>query len=299
MHSLFTLIRKRGLACTCRKIKRRLFIRDETLLSHIARLGAYDYVQKYRYALNQPPAGAATARPPEGRIWVCWLQGLAQAPHLVQHCVQSIAAHHGRDVVLLDAANIPQYIEVPDCITRKWRAGTITHTHYSDIVRIFLLAKHGGLWIDATTFLLDSIPDYIRHAPLFAYKCAPLAQVVAASWLMAAQPNHPVIRNVKNLLCAYWQHENKLATYSLIHLFFTMATRSSDATGALWRAVPHFDDANCKLLQQELFEPFSATRLAQIKQLSPVQKLSYKFPAAQAAQTGTFYSALFTQIPHV
>jgi hypothetical protein len=294
MPHLFKLIKKRGLACACKKVKRRLFIHDEEVLSQIARLGAYDYLQKYKYVLRQPLEIPDAINPYTNKIWVCWLQGMAQAPHIVQKCVHSITSHHPNgEVIVLDNTNIPQYIDVPDYITKKWRAGIISHTHYSDIVRIFLLAKYGGVWIDATAFLFDKIPGYIREAELFAFKCNPTAHVVASSWFIAAKPNNLIILKVKNLFCEYWKSENKLASYSLIHLFFTMAVNSSDETKALWRAVPYFDDVNCKLLQKELFDTFNSVRLAQIKQLSVIQKLSYKFPATNFDKKETFYKMLF------
>jgi hypothetical protein len=43
-----------------------------------------------------------------------------------------------------------------------------------------------------------------------------------------------------------------------------------------------------------LFDTFSSARLAQIKQASVIQKLSYKFPATQFDKDGTFYKILFT-----
>jgi hypothetical protein len=262
-------------------------------LSQVARLGAYDYLQKYKYALNQPLEISDAINPHTGKIWVCWLQGVAHAPHIVQQCVHSITMHHpGNEVILLDSTNIPQYVDIPDYITKKWRAGIIPNAQYSDIVRIFLLAKYGGVWIDATTFLLDKIPEYIKNADLFAFKCSPAACIVAANWFIAAKPNHPLVLKVKNLLCEHWKKENKLVSYSIFHLFFTMAVNSSDETKALWKAVPYFDDVNCKILQNELFEPFNPIRLEQIKQLSVIQKLSYKFPQDFFDKQDTFYNRI-------
>jgi hypothetical protein len=71
-----------------------------------------------------------------------------------------------------------------------------------------------------------------------------------------------------------------------------MTVNSSDETKALWNAVPYFDDVNCKILQKELFDTFNAVRLAQIKQASVIQKLSYKFPPVSFDKEGTFYDKL-------
>jgi hypothetical protein len=296
IRQLFKLIQKRGFAGACRKIRRRIFIRDEAVLSQIARLGAYDYLQKYRYLLARPLEIPAGENPHPNKIWTCWLQGLENAPPLVQQCLHTMKSHHrDGEVVVLDCTNMAQYIDVPDYITQKWREGIIPGAHYADVIRILLLARYGGVWIDATTFLFDELPGYIRHAGLFAFKCTPAAGVVASNWCIAAKPGNPVIARVAGLLCEYWKKERRLVSYTIFHLFFTMAVNSAEETKALWNAVPYFDDINCKILQQELFDTFSAARLAQIKHASPVQKLSYKFPAAQFEKENTFYNSLFTK----
>lgn len=41
--------------------------------------------------------------------------------------------------------------------------GIITNTHFSDLLRIELLINHGGLWLDATTYLTGTLPNYISE----------------------------------------------------------------------------------------------------------------------------------------
>jgi hypothetical protein len=289
--NILTLIRKRGIICAYKKIKRCIFINNEDIIGLISLLGTYDYLQRYSYVLDRPIGDVSPefVNPYPDKIWTCWLQGIENAPLIVQQCVNSIKAQHGSDVILLDNTNMAQYVEIPEYIDKKWRAGIMSNTHYSDIIRILLLSKYGGVWIDSTTFLLDKIPEYIRKAALFAFKGNPVAHVVASSWFIRAEQNNSTIRKVAELFCEYWKKENKLSSYSNIHLFFSMAINSSEATKAQWKAVPYFNDANCKMLQMELFDAFDAERLEQIKQMSPIQKLSYKFLPENFEQKGTFY----------
>lgn len=43
-------------------------------------------------------------------------------------------------------------MEFPKYIEEKWKRGVITHTHMTDLLRLELLIRYGGTWIDATVF---------------------------------------------------------------------------------------------------------------------------------------------------
>lgn len=99
----------------------------------------------------------------DGPIWVLWWQGLELAPVRVKACVDSIKRNAaGRDVIVITKDNVSEYTDLPDYAFRKLAEGEITLTHFSDILRFNLLKLHGGLWMDATLYVvrpLDS-PRY-------------------------------------------------------------------------------------------------------------------------------------------
>ena len=67
--------------------------------------------------------------------------------------------------------NFKQYIELPDYIEKKFEKGKISMAHFSDLLRISLLAKWGGMWIDSTALCTDE--DFFRYASkqrLFVFK---------------------------------------------------------------------------------------------------------------------------------
>jgi mannosyltransferase OCH1-like enzyme len=290
--NIIALIRKRGLACTLHKLKRRICVGDVDATSRLAYLGAQDYLQKYRYVLDMPAGkDPVPDNPYPNRIWTLWLQGLDRAPAVVQRCVASLRRYHGSEVVVLDGASLAQYVDIPEHVTRKWQAGAIPPAHYSDVVRALLLARYGGVWIDSTYFLLGKIPDFIRAAPLFVFKGAPQRGALANSFL-AARAGNLLMRQMASLLCAYWQRESRLASYSIFHLFFAMAVRHSAEGRAQWDSIPSFWAISNTTLQYELFQPFDADRLEQIRRMSPLQKLSYKFPQESFERQGTFYDAV-------
>ena len=63
-----------------------------------------------------------------------------------------------------------QYVDIPDYILQKYRAGKMTRTHFSDILRLHLLSRYGGVWIDSTILMTEHLPKYILDSPLFIYQ---------------------------------------------------------------------------------------------------------------------------------
>ena len=87
------------------------------------------------------------------KVWVCWLQGMDAAPELVQRCYRSLQENlTDREIILLTEDNYRQYVSFPEHIQQKIDTGVITRTHFSDLLRLELLIRHGGTWIDATVF---------------------------------------------------------------------------------------------------------------------------------------------------
>jgi hypothetical protein len=89
-------------------------------------------------------------------------------PPIVQSCFQSLCSHAGNHLVhLITQENISKYVTIPDYILRKVQEGKISFTHFSDILRMCLLYEHGGLWIDATVYVSQPIPEKVFQEPLF------------------------------------------------------------------------------------------------------------------------------------
>ena len=293
MFKIFHLIKKCGLACALKKIKRRIFIRDEVVISQIAMLGAYDYIQKYKYVLNQPVEIPASdvENPYPNKIWTIWLQGMENAPEIVQHCIASIQKRYEDDLMILTQNNFSHYVDIPDFVIEKNKKGIITNTHYSDIIRFSLITKYGGMWLDSTIFLLDNIPDYMRFADIFFYNVCD-KKIMASINVMAAKPYHPIICKTTDLLMAYWKKENRTVSYSITMLLLAMAIHSSQETKSWWNSMPYIDCINKDLLSQKLFDQYNATDIEIMKQLSVIQKLSYKFSKEKYEIKGTFYDRL-------
>ena len=122
-------------------------------------------------------------------IWWCWLQGKEQAPPVVQACFASLyrnlvqefnGSSEGYEVKVVDAENWHKFIELPDYIEKKWEKKQIPPALFSDLLRLQLLIKYGGTWIDSTVlcagFNGSKVQEFKKYleADLFLFQYTPV-----------------------------------------------------------------------------------------------------------------------------
>ena len=129
--------------------------------------------RKYKKYLTQfDEKYIETEHKESNKIWICWFQGLDEAPIIVKKCVESVKKNNlDKEIVVITSDNLHDYVEFPKYIEEKWQRGIITHTHMTDLLRLELLIRYGGTWIDATVFCSSSnIPSYFFDSDLFFYQ---------------------------------------------------------------------------------------------------------------------------------
>jgi hypothetical protein len=83
-----------------------------------------------------------------------WYQGIENAPPVVKSCIQSVILNRAKHrVYIIDKYNLEKFIKLPSYIKEKFNNGTFSVIHFSDIIRMGLLLKYGGYWIDSTYFI--------------------------------------------------------------------------------------------------------------------------------------------------
>ena len=216
-------------------------------------------------------------RAPSRRVWACWFQGMDKAPKIVQDCLASIEYWLSDwDITVITAENYAQYADIPKYVVDKWKRGIICDAHFSDILRLSLLIRHGGLWLDATTFLSGPLPEYILNTDFFVYRNGWLdyEMVNMGNWLIwSRQPNNTLLRETLLLLLTYWREFDYPRNYFVLHMFFRMV---SDRHPKEWAMVPYRSQIDSHLLQRELEEPFDQDVVREITDATSVHKLTYK-----------------------
>lgn len=292
MASLIATIKKCGIPCTWMKIKHTYLCPDKAVQSISARNGSFEYVKRYAYA-----ATATTDNMTEGEkiIWVCWFQGFDKAPLLVQRCLKSIYKYASNyRVVELTDANLKEYVSLPAYIWEKYKKGIITRTHMSDIIRYTILSDRGGIWIDSTTLLTGVLPTFITQTPLFVYRSNQMGSSLLSMNFISACANHPLVKDTQLLTLEYWKHENRMVDYNLSALMWTIAVQKNTTNKKLWDDVLYVPTGLKEGLINSLSLPFSQEKWEQLKSISSVQKLTYKFQefGIDTETPGTFYQYL-------
>ncbi len=208
-------------------------------------------------------------------VWWCWLQGEDNAPDLCKANLNALRKNlKNRKIVVITNKNLSNYIDIPEYILKKYKKGIISNAHFSDIIRLELLIKYGGTWIDASVLCTKMNEDFFDK-PLFMFEnfLKEDKSIVASSWFITSEKNNPILLLTRDLLYYYWKKNNFLINYFLFHIFFTLATEKySD----LWKNVHNFSNVPPHILQFEILEKFSEKRWEEICKQSEIHKLTQK-----------------------
>lgn len=232
--------------------------------------------QKYSSFLKRYKPTLKTIHTYSNKVWLCWLQGEEKAPELVKKCIASVRkTFFNKEIIVITEENFKDYVQFPDFILKKYKDGKISRTHFSDLLRLQLLIRNGGVWIDSTC-LITEYPEYIDGEPLFVFQNKERGDdsIAASNWFISSEKENPILVLTRDMLFDWWQKHDKLYHYFFMHFFFTMATEFYDEQ---WRQVPFYSNLPCHILQRELFNKYTEKRFDQIKKMSAVHKLTYKF----------------------
>lgn len=226
-----------------------------------------------------------------GKIWVCWFQGLDEAPDIVKCCYASLHQFiTNREIVLITEKNYNQYVQLPENIRKKYSSGIISRTHISDLLRLELLKTYGGTWIDATVFLTGHIPEYMLDSELFLFQnlkpgldghCTSIS-----NWFITAEAGNRIISLTLALLYEYWRRYDRLIDYYIFHDFFQIAVETYPDE---WKKVIPFSNSTPHILLLRLFDIYDYRVWEAVKKQTVVHKLSYKCSKEDRARPETYY----------
>jgi hypothetical protein len=199
----------------------------------------------------------------ESTIWVCWWDGLSMMPELVKICYNYLLSNTGKhQVQLITKENYMKFVSFPDYIINKLNNKTITLTHFSDILRVNLLCEYGGIWMDATVLLLNTIN--LQEFSFFTLK-APVSKGVSltltrfdglstttfslkkqcgldisrwSGFLLAGTKGFFLFKYLRDILYAYWMNHNDQIDYLLVDYFIALANDHIPAMKKLIHDIP-------------------------------------------------------------
>ena len=239
-----------------------------------------DIIGKYR----SQPAPSAEGQP-SNYVWLCWWQGEAQMSPLVKECCSRIRRFNPeKQVVLITEDNMEQYVSFPSYILEKFHNGMISKTHMSDLLRAELLARHGGVWMDATIYTFGPIPEHFYEKTLYTGRCEFNKKDYNVSrnrWTsyfwVSPWPEHVFFRFLSDFWRAYWKDHETLIEYFLIDYVIDLGYHTIPQIKKELDAV---DVNGCGVdlwtLLRKLRDDYSPELIEKIRQENWMQKLSYK-----------------------
>lgn len=245
-----------------------------------------DFLEK-KYKDFWPSYKTTTALPDceehlRNKIWICWWQGIENAPEVVKACVKSIKKFSGKyEVICITEENYKQYVKFPTWIEDKRKKNIISRTIYSDLLRMNLLSTYGGIWIDSTFFCTKPCFETYMNLPLWSIKrpdylhCSVASGYFANYSLGCGYNNRWMYKVVLDFLYNYWKENNKLIDYLLTDYAIVLVQRHyKEIAESFTKIQPN--NVNCDELYKVLGQPFEENTWQQINKDTALYKLTWK-----------------------
>ncbi|MEG3321721.1 capsular polysaccharide synthesis protein [Streptococcus suis] len=213
------------------------------------------------------------------RIWFFWWQGEQSMPEVVKLCYQSLHNYYDQsNIFLITQENVHNYIDIPDSILKKVNNRNFTLTIFSDYIRLSLLSKYGGIWLDSTILLTNALNEddnayffSINYGnPAMAY------HVCMGKWMtsLIGVGQNTGIEFCQELFEVYFLTENTHLTYLLLDCVLALAYEIFPSFKVSIDRVK-IENTQVGRLDQ-LLKGSSDRELSTILEVQSIHKLSYK-----------------------
>jgi hypothetical protein len=232
-------------------------------------------------------------------IWVCWWQGIDNAPEVVKKCIESIRKNaNGYEVIIITEENYRSFAKIPAWLQKKKSEGIISRTHYSDFLRLELLAEHGGIWLDSTFYCTNlNFEDYF-NMPVWTikrpnYGHASVACGNFANYSFGCDFEHRwVFTIIKDYLAEYWKNNDSIIDYLFLDYLIVLVQKYNSRVAKIFSNIPS-NNPQCDDLIKILAAPYDEAQWLAMKEDTRLFKLTWKhtFPKEKDGKK-TFYGKL-------
>lgn len=228
-------------------------------------------------------------------IWVFWWQGIENAPEIVKKCVRSLQ-NKNKDYKLniISKNNFNDYINLTDSIMEKFNSGKIGFAHFSDIVRVNLLSKYGGIWADATIFLTKGFDENILDYDFYSIKSYKLntdnvSEYRWTTYFLCAKKNNELVSFLSDLFNAYYEDNDYVIEYLMTDYFIDIAYNNIDYIKEMIDKIP-INNMYSEKLFSNINNKFDEELYKKITNSTYIHKLSYKVDISK--DKDTFYNKI-------
>lgn len=164
------------------------------------------------------------ACPAEKNIFVFRWDGFREAHSMVDCCLKSIRRWYPEyDLILISKENIENYTDIDAEIYDAFSMNNISEEMFENIIRFNVLKNNGGMWIDASVFVMSSDWDLIPHLAEKSFSSLAYTGVerdfahdgATCSWTtgyMASRKNGVFVSAIDAAVKAYYQTYHTFST---------------------------------------------------------------------------------------
>lgn len=213
-------------------------------------------------------------------VWFCWLQGLEQAPPIVKACLASLKLHLAdREIKIVTEENWRDFVDLPEHIIHRWERKQIPPALFTDLLRLQLLIRHGGTWIDSTVLctgtkhskeILDSDLFMFQYR---AQETSPASFEGISNWFITSCTNNEILLVLRDLLYQYWKDYDCTLYYFIFHVFFSMLAKEYPEKIS---EMPYGYSVWSLTLENHWGEPFNQRKWDKLTCLVNFHKLYYR-----------------------
>lgn len=172
-------------------------------------------------------------------IWQLWFQGWESAPQLVQNSRSSwMLRNPDWEHRALTRADLGELLS-PN-VADLALSDRLPPAAASDMIRLDLLNRYGGVWADATTFCVRPLDEWLMEtmrSGLFVFKFDNDKRP-AASWFIASAPQGEIISKWLAASRLYWQNRAEFCDYYWVHILLAQLIETDPAVRKLWMEMP-------------------------------------------------------------
>lgn len=232
-------------------------------------------------------------------IWTLWMQGYENAPELVKSTIDSIrkfAELNNFQFILLEENTIEKYIVFPKLIKEKMDLGVIDYTKISDILRVSLLAKYGGTWVNATIYMKEEFDSSLLLQNYYTIKTGGIEDyspnISNNRWKgFFLSGNSSLFSFTRDFFFEYYSRYDIAVDYLLIDYIFDMAYKYDEK---IKNQMLELEKSNPNLfwLESHLGDKFDQKVWDNITETTKVFKTTYKLSGEIKSNKNNFYSKL-------
>ena len=224
-------------------------------------------------------------------IWFCWLQGMEKAPQIIQICLASLKKYlPEKEIRIVDDSNRRQYVTFPDYFEKKWAKKQIPPALFADLLRLELLIRYGGTWLDSTVLCTGDnfvIRAFDADLFLYQYRKSPDDHYAGISnWFITSCANHPMLMAMRDGLLAYWKDFDLVLEYFVFHRFFDLL---AEERPRLMAAMPYAYSSDALALGHHWDKPFKKEMWEKWVSNVAFHKLTYKVDETVKNTPGNYY----------